>query len=445
MWAVASHQPATRVVAMVVWRPHRLVIALPIRHFAASSQAAPAVERTTLHPPGAGVAVEKSQKFTRLVSDSIARGIEVELNPIGDAAMWHSLRALSADQGASQFRVSWLSKAASSGNSSGDNRQQILIRAAPSSMLSNGARAEFSTEDLENGYFVSNSTNGKQLAKKLEIELREQNQITLHTYADATYASGAIVRALATVPSLRAGGFLSLPGMYCWAGGVQRAGESIPRIVVHARMDSLGLANGDHAKDFIAYPPGANADGDEVSRFMRTVSSRIAGGRVVSMECRGKDAVLRSIAALASVRNYVAEFGVGWSESSLKADCFANSRVLRVRARRGVTWSQFNSTKFPSTKLLRVADDTEVMKLARTLGVEARLHGGAAVHVRIDQKEVISKVVKALASVPAADKGQRVACVPSWVSSRHGGDQGSRLLRFYVRPPQGSLEQIPSD
>ena len=49
------------------------------------------------------------EKFTRLVGGSLRRGVSVELDAIGNSAMWNSLRALAAGGASVEFQIFWVS------------------------------------------------------------------------------------------------------------------------------------------------------------------------------------------------------------------------------------------------------------------------------------------------------------------------------------------------
>lgn len=379
-----------------------------------------------LYPPGQGAPATKAEKFGGLVAQALQDGDTVKLAPVGAAALWHSLRALAVGNTAADFEVSWGAPGKWT-----DNQRPLHL------LAQKGAAWEDFDYDISSGCFVSKSTSAEQLAKKICLEIRKKQSATLHTYADAEVAVAVMLKAIAIASDL---GSVKI---MCSAGSLKRESEEVARVLVHARQVSDTSPLGDV---FIAYPPGVKADKKAVGRFEETVRQRMGQGMPVQMECRGRDASVRGMMALASVKTRVAEFEVRWVDGFI-GDAAAGEqeskqesprrepamRALEVHAVQSETWTDFNSTDFNRTKLLKAGDGTPVKGLARAIGAEVKSLGAVAVHAYAESSGAVFAALKAVASVPVEHQGLQVACVPSfgWASDGAGGK--SRSLRLFVR------------
>jgi len=282
--------------------------------------------------------------------------------------------------------------------------------------------------DTSRGFFVSKNTQSLQLARKLAMDLRAGESVTLHAYADSEHAVAGVLRALATVPRLEGGAPLK-----CSAGSLEQGDEHRRRVVVHARAERTAQAAA--GEEFLAWTPGPKADEQTQRRFANTVRQRMEMGWTVAMVCRGAEATVQAMAALASVRQRTAEFEVRWADGIPRPGSDDVPRELRVRAVSGATWSDFNATEFSRTRLLRATEETSIKLLARDVGREVKQRGGVAVHAYSDSPLAVSRAVKALASVPIEDGSLRVRAVPSfgWSSAGDHSGERRRCLRFFVR------------
>jgi len=401
-----------------------------------------------LYPPGAGADSSKVEKFTHLVHDLIRNGGEVELQFIGAPSMRHTLRAFRLGRHAVEFEPHWIRNAGDADvhtEADSDKRtatdhgldevgqgMKAKLRIVGIVAREGVAWEDFS-RDIQAGHFVSNSTQISSLARKIAIELRGGKRVTLHTYDDAEQALAVILKALATAPDFGNGRRLR-----CTVGDVRLDGESSVRIIVHAQCD-MDVEEQDRSPSFVAFPPGPNPKPDVLQRFTKAVRSRLQSGHEVKMECRGPHATSRAMIALAGVQQKTAEFNVRWVDSSL-ADGVGEARALLVRVSCGQTWEEFNATDFSRTKVLFLTPSTVLKELARTIGSEAKTHGGVALHFNALDKRATHNALKALASVPVEHAGLRVVCVPSLGRAK---DDKPRALRLYVRQARSGAPAAP--
>jgi len=392
-------------------------------------QAAPAsaAERRLLRPPGAAAAATAAEGFARRVSQTLNQGSEVEIAPVaGGASLWHCLRALVVGARAPDFEASFMEPGGlREGGGEGGQELRIVAR-------SGGAWEDFSW-DTSCGFFVSNSTPALPLARKLAMELRKGQHATLHAYADAASAVATILRAVATVPRLEGGAPLT-----CTAGGLEQHGESV-RVVVHARkMPELEAAPLPR-EEFLAWTPSAGADEETRRRFANSVRQRLETGWSVAMVCRGAESAQHATSALASVSGRTAEFEVWWADGLARPGSAVVPRELQLRAASGTSWSEFNTTDFSRTKLLRSSAESKVRTLAQLVGSRVKHDGAVALHAYADDSQAVSRALKALASVPVEHPGFCVRAVPSfgWASAGDHSGGRRRSLRLYVRRGRG--------
>lgn len=383
-----------------------------------------ASDRVVLHPPGAGTPTSKAERFAALLAGALQPpGRQAELTAVGTPALWHSLRALCVGPTAADFEVAEVGD--------GDGRQAVRILARQG-----GAWEDFN-HDISRGCFVSKSTQTMQLAKKLVFELQRNDVVTLHTYADAEIAVGVILKAIASARSLGHHGALR-----CSAGSIRRDGENVPRVMVHVQKVRDPPRGG--IVDFVAYPPGGNVELAALKVFGQTVRSKLAEGRSVVMECRGRDATSNAVAALASVPVRVGQFRVEWIDAFVgdEADPTATRghvpRALKIRAASGETWPEFNATDFARSRRLTAGVGASVKELAARIGSEVRSVGAVAVHAYAENLVHVFTAIKAIASVPTENNGLQVECVPSLGKSTDKAGGEIRSLRLYVRRPAGS-------
>merc|ERR1719401_1350710 len=144
--------------------------------------------------------------------------------------------------------------------------------------------------------------------------------------------------------------------------------------------------------------------------------------------------------ALAEVQHNVAELSVKWTRGSntprrpqppTVASSGASPSFLHVRAEKGAEWKEFNATDFSRTELLSATASSDVKKLARAIGNEARRLGAVALHAYADDRAAVNTAVKAIASVPVELPGLHVRSVPSFGKAKVG-DGERRVLRLYI-------------
>lgn len=417
-------------------------------------------------PPGVDATRGQVEVFTRLVSKALEAGCIVELTATGKCAMHNSLRALSVGGGATRFQVCWASthnatEVADTEVSVGvlhETRRQLRLVALRASV----------GEDLGleggGGIFVSSRAEISQLTRKFATDICTGGCVVAQTYVDSSNAMSTLLQSLASVPASCNDQPLS-----CAVMAVRLGGESRTRAFVRAvEVVPIGRGEGDTnnnslGQHFRAFPPGRGADSAASERFDHSVSQRLGHGQTVLMECRGKKAVLGAIMALARARGRTAEFEVHWTQSSTlsaskSADASAVARSIQIRANRGPTWPEFNSTVFSNTRLLKANATTPVTGLARAIGSDVKSLGGVAVHAFADDGTAVSAVVKSFATVPLVHNGQRVMCVaslgraedargsPNGSADRvEADDGGGRLVvRFYARSLRPRLREWPS-
>eukprot|EP00930_Biecheleria_cincta_P005109 TRINITY_DN106030_c0_g1_i1.p1 TRINITY_DN106030_c0_g1~~TRINITY_DN106030_c0_g1_i1.p1 ORF type:complete len:404 (-),score=83.13 TRINITY_DN106030_c0_g1_i1:20-1195(-) len=379
------------------------------RHARGTASAAP----KRLYPPGNSSGPEKAERFAEILNEELhGNGGAVELRPTNADSAWHSLRALCIGPRAADFEVDWVEEQ--------EGKQRSLrVLARP------GAAWEKVSKDVAGGYFVSNTTDAKGLAQKVEIELRQCQTLTLHGYADAKYVPFTMLKALATVPDLAGKDH----ALVCTVGSTSAASaseETVQRVLVHVSLPSSWAEA--VREDFVAYPPGRNPDKDALKRFRDSVHGRLSQGSVVVMECRGRHATWHALEALAEARVRTAEMEVQWVDGRGAE----GARALQIRAKSGKTWEDFNSTDFTSSGLLRAGEKSQVKPLAKAVGSEVEKTGAVALHFHADDLLAVHTAVKAVASVPSEHKGRRVCCVPSfgWTGS---GDERRRSVRLYLQ------------
>lgn len=387
-------------------------------------------------PPGSQANRGAVEKFVRLVVNALGTGVAVELNAIGHAAVRHAFRAVCSHGGAVQLRLVWEDRIGVEGREA-DGDEGAVADAGPCwdrQMLRFTAQRADSQQrpcDLTGGFFVERTTDVARLAARLVRDLEQIGCFKAHCFRDASSALGTLALGIGTAPELGTG-----QPFRCEVGSLRLEGETRTRVVAHVFDDLHGRGAGN---DFRAFPPGRGAKADEISRFERAVDNRLGRGQPVSMECRGPDAVLLAVSALARLHGSVAEFRVAWAGAGVGV-----GRVLRLRAVRGEPWDQFSATDFRRTRLLRVAGTTAALPLARAAGSEVKSRGAVALHAFAQDTAAVSSALKALAAVPGVHGGLRLACVPSLgqarLPQRPGRAEGSRVpvLRIFARPCFGS-------
>ncbi|CAE7550144.1 unnamed protein product [Symbiodinium sp. CCMP2592] len=235
-----------------------------------------------LDVPPANASQGSAEKFASLVSQELEAGATVELLPVSSEAAWHLLRALCIGKRSAEFEVHFAPQEGEE-----DNRSlRVLARSGPEWVDV--------SKDWYTGYFVSKSTQGWKLARKLEMDLREKSAVAVHTFVDALPAALTILQALAAVPGLAAKDH----ALVCTATAVD--GDSATRLIVHACtprawLDPPKMAEG----SFIAYPPGSAASEEDKRVFRNTVHARLQPGSCVVMQCRGQHAAWHALEALA--------------------------------------------------------------------------------------------------------------------------------------------------
>lgn len=386
-------------------------------------------------PPGAQANRGAVEKFVRLVTNALGTGAAVELNAIGHTAVRHAFRAVCSYGDDVQLRLGWEDRIGVDGRDV-DGDESANADAGPCwdrQMLRFTAQKEDSEQaphNLTGGFFVERTTSVEHLADRLVRDLDRSGCFKAHCFRDASGALGALALGIATAPELGIG-----QPFHCKVGSLRLEGEARTRVVAQVFDNLHGRGAG---TDFRAFPPGKNAKADEILRFERAVENRLGRGQPVAMECRGPDAVLFAVSALARLQGSVAEFRVAWAGAGAGV-----GRVLRLRTVRGELWDQFSATNFQRTRLLRVTSTTAALPLARAAGSEVKSRGAVALHAFADDTAAVNLALKALASVPRVHGGLRLACVPSFGQARlpeRPGRPGMNVpvLRFFVRPCTGS-------
>eukprot|EP00439_Symbiodinium_sp_Y106_P032079 s5945_g3.t2 len=348
--------------------------------------------------PAANAAQSSAEKFASLVSQELEAGATVELLPVSSEAAWHLLRALCIGKRSAEFEVHFAPQEAEE-----DNRSlRVLARSGPEWVDV--------SKDWYTGYFVSKSTQGWKLARKLEMDLREKSAVAVHTFVDALPAALTILQALAAVPGLAAKDH----ALVCTAAAVD--GDSATRLIVHACtprawLDPPKMAEG----SFIAYPPG------------------LQPGSCVVMQCRGPHAAWHALEALALKGLVTAEVEASWVDWQSGE---AGGRAIQLIVTTGKSWQDFNKTDFQKTALLKAGDQPQVSRLSMAIGGEIHKRGATSVHVFADNIASVHATLKSIASVPVLSKsaGRQVVFVPSlgWASGPDG-TKSRRSLRFYAK------------
>lgn len=421
----------------------------------AGERSAPATsssQRVVLQAPGAQPA--NAAAFARRLAETTANGEVAETFPVDVASRWRCLRALALPAepaaGASDaldFEVRWVSGVAPAPAAEADNagaghaeqgtRLQLLVQAAA---IDHRAGLEPSQ-----GFYVANTTQVVQLAKKLALELQQHESVLVHTWADAKTACSVMLQALATTQQI---GNLSLKCTAAFQEGPKTpvkeppSGDAGPqrgtdRLLVQARKVAKELDEGMKGlgEDFIAYPPKAD---EQVPKFDQSVHQRLGFGQAVVMECRGWHATRNAVLALATVKTRAAVFEVRPSGGS-------SVRSLRIRAVRGPTWERFNSTDFTRTNRLKAGETSDIKVLARALGAEVKKLGAVALHAFADVHGSVSNALLALAFVPQEAPGLEVRAIASLGVNKGGGTlAGRRTLRLYVMAPGRDGKLMPT-
>ncbi|CAE7745744.1 unnamed protein product, partial [Symbiodinium pilosum] len=365
--------------------------------------------------PGANASSSSSDKFAGLVSQELEAGRTVELLPHSPEAAWHLVRAFSIGQRAAEFEVCYATE------SDGRTRSlRVLARSGP----------EWSdvSKDLFKGYFVSRSTMPSKLAQKLELELRDKSSVAVHTFVDAAPAAMTMLEALAAVPSLAA----KDDRLLCTAASVE--GET-PRLIIHARTPTSWAESSRAAEgSFVAYPPGQNASKEDKKTFWDTVHTRLQPGNPpVVMQCRGASAAWHALEALALKKGVTAEVEASWVDYTHSGQ---KGRALHLLVTTGQSWTEFNSTDFHQTALLKAGDQPQVRQLSQAIAGEVGKRGATSIHMFVDNVNSVYQTLKAIASVPAQRQsaGRRVVFVPSfgWFKGPDG-EKSRRVLRLYAK------------
>eukprot|EP00932_Pfiesteria_piscicida_P020126 SRR837773.6942.p1 GENE.SRR837773.6942~~SRR837773.6942.p1 ORF type:complete len:257 (-),score=8.86 SRR837773.6942:328-1098(-) len=235
-----------------------------------------------------------------------------------ESAAWHSLRALCVGHTSAEFVVR---PAGSRGTpSEGDSWRRLRLLAQP------GAEWKDVDKSLQGGSFVRRETSVEQLTKLIVLQLQKHKVLTLHTWADSDGAVAVICQAIALAPSLGDGSPLK-----CVAASVRQDGEDTPRVLVRVHRAE---GRGSSAGEFVAYPPGGNADDARRKVFFDSVRGRLTDGQTVVMECRGRDAAVNAINALGSVRFRNARCQVRWVDAYREgSDGGSGEDLLLCRAR----------------------------------------------------------------------------------------------------------------
>ncbi|CAE7943140.1 unnamed protein product [Symbiodinium sp. KB8] len=344
-------------------------------------------------------------------------GATVELLPLSSEAAWHLLRALSIGKRSAEFEVHFAPHAAEE-----DNRSlRVLARSGPEWVDV--------SKDWYTGCFVSRSTQGWKLARKLEMDLRDKSAVAVHTFVDALPAALTILQALAAVPGLAAKDH----ALVCTAAAVD--GDSATRLIVHARTPRAWLDPPAKMVEgsFIAYPPGSAASEEDKRVFRNTVHARLQPGTCVAMQCRGPHAAWHALEALALKGLVTAEVEASWVDWQ---NGEAGGRAIQLIATTGKSWQDFNKTDFQKTALLKAGDQPQVSRLSAAVGAEIHKRGATSIHVFADNIASVHATLKSIASVPVLSKstGRRVVFVPSlgWASGPDG-TKSRRSLRIYTK------------
>lgn len=367
--------------------------------------------------PAANASQSSAEKFASLVSQELEAGATVELLPLSSEAAWHLLRALSIGKRSAEFEVHFAPHAAEE-----DNRSlRVLARSGPEWVDV--------SKDWYTGCFVSRSTQGWKLARKLEMDLRDKSAVAVHTFVDALPAALTILQALAAVPGLAAKDH----ALVCTAAAVD--GDSATRLIVHARTPRAWLDPPAKMVEgsFIAYPPGSAASEEDKRVFRNTVHARLQPGTCVAMQCRGPHAAWHALEALALKGLVTAEVEASWVDWQ---NGEAGGRAIQLIATTGKSWQDFNKTDFQKTALLKAGDQPQVSRLSAAVGAEIHKRGATSIHVFADNIASVHATLKSIASVPVLSKstGRRVVFVPSlgWASGPDG-TKSRRSLRIYTK------------
>lgn len=351
------------------------------------------------------------------MSQELEAGATVELLPLSSEAAWHLLRALSIGKRSAEFEVHFAPHAAEE-----DNRSlRVLARSGPEWVDV--------SKDWYTGCFVSRSTQGWKLARKLEMDLRDKSAVAVHTFVDALPAALTILQALAAVPGLAAKDH----ALVCTAAAVD--GDSATRLIVHARTPRAWLDPPAKMVEgsFIAYPPGSAASEEDKRVFRNTVHARLQPGTCVAMQCRGPHAAWHALEALALKGLVTAEVEASWVDWQ---NGEAGGRAIQLIATTGKSWQDFNKTDFQKTALLKAGDQPQVSRLSAAVGAEIHKRGATSIHVFADNIASVHATLKSIASVPVLSKstGRRVVFVPSlgWASGPDG-TKSRRSLRIYTK------------
>lgn len=415
---------------------------------------APAVHgsvRVTLGPPGAGADDRKVERFSWHVRRTLGLGEVVELNARGPRAVMNALRAMASGDHRTEFETTW----------SGEGGTRYLRFVARVGTVPDGFASQ-RIGSMSSALVATGKSTVLQLARALSLEEGKKGFAFVAAREDDEVALNILAKALATAPSTGR----ECKRFQCFPEFTGSPGST--RLLVYLCGAPAQLPERSGAT-FTAVPPGVGADRSYTLRFVTATHDRLRRGDDVQMECRGPDAVWHSLRALSELPGHTTEVEVSWCRRPAKAgpnvraevatestsevkpqvgtddrrgvDGSDGQRVLNVialRARRGESYKEFNSTVFAETRRLLVASTTDVRTLAWAIVKEVRRRKAVAVHAYGNDRASVNIAVKALATVPRLTDGSRLSFVPSLGSSKGPGKQ---VLRLYVQKVQQSASK----
>lgn len=419
--------------------PRTRVLRAGVRGVAAAPEPAPGGEpqraapptraRTRLLPPGAGASAQARNKFSAHVSDVLRAGDLVECRATGPSAVRKVLGALAGASRSAEFEVRW----DGFGVDAPTDRSLLFLarRGAPWDEYMQTPFREIRS------FFVGEDTDTLKLATAVVAYFKEapDDALRLHAHADEESACHVLVKAMATVPAVHGSASLPLLGV----PNLLKMPDGRRRLFVCTR---LGTRTEDQDADtsavaFTTRAPGPSADLEVLKAFTAAVHDRLRLAELVEISCRGADSVARAMRVLCEFQGNVARFEVDWQGGGQGANPPVHS--LRVRARQGESWADFNKLKHSDFRLLFCNSDTDVKALAKSLAVQVQDRRAVSLHTYSDNKVAMNIAIKALATAPRVARLPRVYAVPSFGYAK--GRQGSQpVLRLFIRarsPPAG--------